>query len=174
MSIPQPFNGFASAEQQAQAQALVDACSEFTGAGDALRGKAAMAQAIAEPSIDSVRVFIPLSMFADISRGPSGRLGMSLLRASSKHGAAPSKIVAPPRSASGGWSGAPDEELAASWAPEAPRPAAPPRRRAPTEEGQGADSFGAMVSLLEEQGFAGTSLSIIAANKAKRHRSGRR
>lgn len=163
--------GFASLEQLLQAQGLVDSCAEFSGSGDALKGLLATASSRAIPAIEDGLALIPTTMVSDIAKGPAGRLGMALLRASSTHGAPPSKIAAPPRSIAPAWS--PDTEDAlsptAAWAPrELPKP------KPLIDEGIGEDSLGQMVKKLEDQGFGGTSSAIIAANRAKRQRSGRR
>lgn len=166
-----PHGGFATPEQQRQAQALVDACAEFSGAGDALKGLLATTFHRPQPIIEGSRIIIPTSMLSDIAKGPAGRLGMALLRASSTHGAPPSKIAAPPRATAPSWSPG-DEDASTPTAAWRPREQAKPKPL--IDEGSDEDSLGYMVQKLEDQGFGGTSSAIIAANKAKRQRSGRR
>lgn len=166
-----PHGGFATPEQQLQAQALVDACAEFSGAGDALKGLLATTSARAQPVIERPLIIIPTSMLSDIAKGPAGRLGMALLRASSTHGAPPSKIASPPRTTPPAWSPS-DDDAPSSTVAWRPREQAKPKPL--IDEGCDEDSLGYMVQKLEDQGFGGTSSATIAANRAKRQRSGRR
>lgn len=165
-------DGFASEEQRAAANALLDQCAQFKGAGEALAGRRARAVSGPVFEFEPGWVGFPQSALRDLAAGPMGRLGMSLMGAAAEllraqklpaKPAAPALASSAPRSGNSAWL---DE--AQSERHEARPAAAPVRpRRVFAEEGEGEESFAYLVGKLESEGFGGTSFEQIAANKAK-------
>lgn len=163
-----PWAGFASEEQRAAAQALVEQCAQFKGFGDALKGRHARAsEAASQITFEEGWVTLPALALRDLPAGAAGRLGLALMGAARElSSAAP---PSPPAKPSGN----------SAWLDEAPASSSPafnsssfpePRPKAPrkfAEEGEGEESFGYLVNKLEEEGFGGASHAVIAANLAK-------
>ena len=173
--------GFASGEQFEAAKALVAECAKFGGM-EALDGKTPSVGDGAQAELSARFVCMPRSLLSEVAAGPAGRLGRSVLGAPGRLASKPVARFDKPKSRAENSSAAPpgDDFLDASdfaqamdghgfgkgaWGGQA-KPA--PSRRIAVEEGEGEDSFDAIISKLEANGFGDPAAAeLIRKNKAK-------